>query len=107
MLGLSSAGGPACPRWPGRHDVAPRGCIVAPVRLGSLHTTGSQPCAEVCRVLVDRGFTSTAVLEVSTWRARPPERRAVLTEPCSLLACVSKCANARPIGRTGMSCVIT
>lgn len=42
---------------------------------------GSQPCAEVCRALVDRGFTGTAVLEVSTRRARTrPERRAVLTE---------------------------
>ncbi len=42
---------------------------------------GSQPCAEVCRVLVDRGFTGTVVLEVSTRRARTrPERRAVLIE---------------------------
>ncbi|MGH3920271.1 MAG: sugar phosphate isomerase/epimerase family protein [Pseudonocardiaceae bacterium] len=42
---------------------------------------GSQPCAEVCRWLVDRGFTGTVVLEVSTRRARTrPERRAVLTE---------------------------
>ncbi len=41
---------------------------------------GSQPCAEVCRALVDRGFTGTAVLEVSTRRARTrPARRAVLT----------------------------
>jgi sugar phosphate isomerase/epimerase len=42
---------------------------------------GSQPCAEVCRALADRGFTGTVVLEVSTRRARTrPERRAVLTE---------------------------
>jgi sugar phosphate isomerase/epimerase len=42
---------------------------------------GNQPCAEVCRVLVERGFTGTAVLEVSTRRARTrPERRAILTE---------------------------
>ncbi|MFY9808089.1 MAG: sugar phosphate isomerase/epimerase [Pseudonocardiaceae bacterium] len=42
---------------------------------------GSQPCAEVCLALVDRGFTGTAVLEVSTRRARTRrERRAVLTE---------------------------
>jgi sugar phosphate isomerase/epimerase len=42
---------------------------------------GSQPCAEVCRVLTDRGFTGTVVLEVSTRRARTrPERRAMLTE---------------------------
>ncbi len=42
---------------------------------------GSQPCAEVCRWLVDRGFTGTVVLEVSTRRARTrPERRAILTE---------------------------
>lgn len=42
---------------------------------------GSQPCAEVCRGLVERGFTGTAVLEVSTRRARTrPERRAILTE---------------------------
>jgi sugar phosphate isomerase/epimerase len=42
---------------------------------------GSQPCAEVCRALVDCGFTGTAVLEVSTRRARTrPERRAILTE---------------------------
>ncbi len=42
---------------------------------------GSQPCAEVCRVLMDRGFTGTVVVEVSTRRARTrPERRAVLTE---------------------------
>ncbi len=42
---------------------------------------GSQPCAEVCRALVDRGFTGTVVLEVSTRRARTrPERRAALLE---------------------------
>ena len=42
---------------------------------------GSQPCAEVCQALVDRAFTGTAVLEVSTRRARTrPERRAVLSE---------------------------
>jgi sugar phosphate isomerase/epimerase len=42
---------------------------------------GNQPCAEVCLALVDRGFTGTVVLEVSTRRARTrPERRAVLTE---------------------------
>ena len=42
---------------------------------------GSQPCADVCRGLVDRGFTGTAVLEVSTRRVRTrPERRAILTE---------------------------
>ncbi len=42
---------------------------------------GSQPCAEVCRALVDRGFTGTVVLEVSTRRARTrPERRAILSE---------------------------
>ncbi|MGH3982208.1 MAG: sugar phosphate isomerase/epimerase family protein [Pseudonocardiaceae bacterium] len=42
---------------------------------------GSQPCAEVCRALVDRGFTGTVVLEVSTRQARTrPERRAALTE---------------------------
>jgi sugar phosphate isomerase/epimerase len=42
---------------------------------------GSQPCAEVCRALVERGFTGTVVLEVSTRRARThPERRAILTE---------------------------
>jgi sugar phosphate isomerase/epimerase len=42
---------------------------------------GSQPCAEVCRALVDRGFTGTVVLEVSTRRARTRlERRAILTE---------------------------
>jgi sugar phosphate isomerase/epimerase len=42
---------------------------------------GSQPCTEVCQALVDRAFTGTAVLEVSTRRARNrPERRALLTE---------------------------
>lgn len=42
---------------------------------------GSQPCAEVCRLLVEGGFTGTVVLEVSTRRARTrPERRTVLTE---------------------------
>jgi len=42
---------------------------------------GGQPCAEVCRGLVDRGFTGIVVLEVSTRRARTRlERRAVLTE---------------------------
>jgi sugar phosphate isomerase/epimerase len=42
---------------------------------------GSQPCADVCRGLVDRGFPGTAVLEVSTRRARTrSERRAILTE---------------------------
>ncbi len=42
---------------------------------------GSQPCAEVCRWLVDRGFTGTVVLEVSTRRARTrPERRTILSE---------------------------
>ncbi|MDQ4104778.1 MAG: sugar phosphate isomerase/epimerase [Actinomycetota bacterium] len=42
---------------------------------------GSQPCAAVCRALVDRGFTGTVVLEVSTRRARTrPERRAILSE---------------------------
>ncbi|MGH3787184.1 MAG: sugar phosphate isomerase/epimerase family protein [Pseudonocardiaceae bacterium] len=42
---------------------------------------GGQPCAEVCRVLVEDGFTGTVVLEVSTRRARTrPERRAILTE---------------------------
>ena len=42
---------------------------------------GSQPCAEVCRTLVDRGFTGTVVLEISTRRARTrAERRAALTE---------------------------
>jgi sugar phosphate isomerase/epimerase len=42
---------------------------------------GNQPCAEVCLALVDRGFTGTVVLEVSTRRARTrPERRALLTE---------------------------
>jgi sugar phosphate isomerase/epimerase len=42
---------------------------------------GSQPCAEVCRALVEHGFTGTVVLEVSTRRARSrPVRRAVLTE---------------------------
>ena len=42
---------------------------------------GSQPCAEVCRALADRGFTGAVVLEVSTRRARTrPERRAVLSE---------------------------
>ncbi|MGH3827541.1 MAG: sugar phosphate isomerase/epimerase family protein [Pseudonocardiaceae bacterium] len=42
---------------------------------------GTQPCAEVCRALGERGFTGTVVLEVSTRRARTrPERRALLTE---------------------------
>ncbi len=42
---------------------------------------GSQPCAEVCQALADRGFTGTVVLEVNTRRARThPERRADLTE---------------------------
>lgn len=42
---------------------------------------GSQPCAEVCRALVNGGFAGTVVLEVSTRRARTrPERRAALTE---------------------------
>jgi sugar phosphate isomerase/epimerase len=42
---------------------------------------GGQPCVEVCRALVDCGFTGAVVLEVSTRRARTrPERRAVLTE---------------------------
>ncbi|HEX2262139.1 MAG TPA: sugar phosphate isomerase/epimerase [Pseudonocardiaceae bacterium] len=42
---------------------------------------GSQPCAEVCRTLVNGGFTGTVVLEVSTRRARTrAERRAALTE---------------------------
>ncbi|MGH3688047.1 MAG: sugar phosphate isomerase/epimerase family protein [Pseudonocardiaceae bacterium] len=42
---------------------------------------GSQPCAEVCQVLAEYGFTGTVVLEVSTRRARTrPERCAVLTE---------------------------
>lgn len=42
---------------------------------------GSQPCAEVCRALVDRRFTGTVVLEVSTRRARTRlERRAVLSQ---------------------------
>ncbi|MCU1610234.1 MAG: hypothetical protein JWM45_2150 [Pseudonocardiales bacterium] len=42
---------------------------------------GSQPCAEVCLGLVERGFTGTVVLEVSTRRARTrPERRALLIE---------------------------
>jgi sugar phosphate isomerase/epimerase len=42
---------------------------------------GGQPCAEVCGALVDRGFTGTVVLEVSTRQARTRrERRAVLTE---------------------------
>lgn len=42
---------------------------------------GSQPCAQVCRALVERGFTGTAVLEVSTRRARNrAERHAALTE---------------------------
>jgi sugar phosphate isomerase/epimerase len=42
---------------------------------------GSQPCAEVCLGLADRGFTGTVVIEVSTRRARTrPERRALLTE---------------------------
>ncbi|MGH3852823.1 MAG: sugar phosphate isomerase/epimerase family protein [Pseudonocardiaceae bacterium] len=42
---------------------------------------GTQPCAEVCRELGERGFTGTVVLEVSTRRARTrPERRALLTE---------------------------
>jgi sugar phosphate isomerase/epimerase len=42
---------------------------------------GSQPCAEVCQTLVDRGFTGTVVLEVSTRRARTrPERRSALAE---------------------------
>jgi sugar phosphate isomerase/epimerase len=40
---------------------------------------GSQPCAEVCLGLVERGFTGTVVLEVSTRRARTRrERRALL-----------------------------
>jgi sugar phosphate isomerase/epimerase len=42
---------------------------------------GSQPCAEVCLALANRGFTGTAVLEVSTRRARNrPDRRAILIE---------------------------
>lgn len=42
---------------------------------------GSQPCAEVCRALAERGFTGTVVLEISTRQARTrPERRAALTE---------------------------
>ena len=42
---------------------------------------GSQPCAEVCRTLVNGGFTGTVVLEVSTRRARTrAERRTALTE---------------------------
>ncbi len=42
---------------------------------------GSQPCAEVCQALGERGFAGTVVLEVSTRRARTrPERRAVLAE---------------------------
>jgi sugar phosphate isomerase/epimerase len=42
---------------------------------------GSQPCAEVCTGLVDRGFTGAVVLEVSTRRARTRrDRRALLTE---------------------------
>lgn len=42
---------------------------------------GSQPCAEVCRTLVEREFAGTAVLEVSTRRSRTrAERHATLTE---------------------------
>jgi sugar phosphate isomerase/epimerase len=42
---------------------------------------GSQPCADVCQGLVERGFTGTVVVEVSTRRARTRiERRAILTE---------------------------
>ncbi|MGH3934034.1 MAG: sugar phosphate isomerase/epimerase family protein [Pseudonocardiaceae bacterium] len=42
---------------------------------------GSQPCADVCRGLVERGFSGTVVVEVSTRRARTRiERRAILTE---------------------------
>ncbi|MGH3996137.1 MAG: sugar phosphate isomerase/epimerase family protein, partial [Pseudonocardiaceae bacterium] len=42
---------------------------------------GSQPCADVCRGLGERGFTGTVVVEVSTQRARTRiERRAILTE---------------------------
>jgi sugar phosphate isomerase/epimerase len=53
---------------------APRDEHLAPGR-------GSQPCAEVCLALVNRGFTGTVVLEVSTRRARTrPERRAILME---------------------------
>jgi sugar phosphate isomerase/epimerase len=42
---------------------------------------GTQPCAEVCLVLAQSGFTGTVVVEVSTRRARTrPERRALLLE---------------------------
>lgn len=42
---------------------------------------GTQPCAEVCRTLVDREFGGTVVLEVSTRRSRTrAERHATLTE---------------------------
>jgi sugar phosphate isomerase/epimerase len=42
---------------------------------------GSQPCGEICRALAEGGFAGTAVLEVSTRRARTrPQRRAILTE---------------------------
>lgn len=42
---------------------------------------GTQPCAQVCLALADRGFTGAVVVEVSTRRARTrPERRALLVE---------------------------
>lgn len=42
---------------------------------------GNQPCAQVCRRLVDSGFDGTVVIEVSTRRARTrAARRAALAE---------------------------
>lgn len=42
---------------------------------------GSQPYAEVCRAMVDRGFTGTVVREESTQRARTRSRCALRRKP--------------------------
>ena len=42
---------------------------------------GTQPCAQVCRRLVERGFAGTVVVEINTRRARDrAQRRAALAE---------------------------
>ncbi|MCY7340323.1 MAG: sugar phosphate isomerase/epimerase [Pseudonocardia sp.] len=47
---------------------------------------GTQPCAEVCQRLIDRGFDGVVVLEVSTRRCRTRYDRAVLLAESVLFA---------------------
>ncbi|HYH32515.1 MAG TPA: sugar phosphate isomerase/epimerase [Pseudonocardia sp.] len=57
---------------------------------------GSQPCAEVCELLVARGYDGVVVVEISTRRCRTRDERAALLAESLLFARLHLQPTARP-----------